>query len=135
MRGPAHPLPSRPAPAGDIGPDIRYEFSSSLSEVRILRKPQPAPDSLGATGAEKWAELEPRLTERNSITLDQLLIYCRAYETWRAAQENIDRPQEVLHVKTDRGTVTRTTAASRQVAADMERSMQQAAEYLVQRMR
>ena len=103
--------------------------------MRILRKPQPAPDSLGATGAEKWAELEPRLTERNSITLDQLLIYCRAYETWRAAQENIDRPQEVLHVKTDRGTVTRTTAASRQVAADMERSMQQAAEYLVQRMR
>lgn len=99
------------------------------------RKPLPAPESLGTIGAKKWAEIEPRLTDRNSFILDQLLVYCRAYETWHTAQQTIDRPQEVLHVKTEKGTVTRTTAASRQVAADMERSMQQAAEYLEQRMR
>ena len=98
------------------------------------RKPIPAPTSLGDVGREKWQQLAPRLTETSAITLDQLLIYCRAFECWVLAQEDINKPLEVLTLKTDRGTVTRTIVSPRTVAEAMEKTMRDAAPFLEGRM-
>lgn len=100
----------------------------------MARPSAQPPISLGPVGSDKWLQLEPKLRDRGAFALDQLLVYCRAFERWSAAQESIEVPQETLRVKAERGVITRTTPPARLVAADLEKAMRDAASFLEERM-
>ena len=97
----------------------------------MARKAAPAPKSLRTKGREKWSELAPHLRDRSQFSLDQLEIYCRAYERWYDSQAWLDQHTDVVVLQNEEGRVTRAMISPRlQIAQQMEKAMQEASKYL-----
>lgn len=89
------------------------------------------PSSLGSVGCQKWAELEPRLRGKDQLVLDQLELYCSAYERWVNAQHWLDEHGDVLEIVNDKGVVLKVQPAPKlDVAARAEKAMSEAMKVL-----
>lgn len=66
------------------------------------------PEWLGPIGQQEWKRVTDKLTASgviNSVDSVQLETYCRAYETWRRAEEWIDKNGFVIAAKNDNGEI------------------------------
>lgn len=85
------------------------------------------PASLGDVGREKWGQLQPKLRGGGQAALDQLEVYCAAYERWVQAQKWLDEHGDVLEIVNDKGVILKAQPAPKlDVAARAEKAMSEA---------
>lgn len=99
-------------------------------------KPSEVPGCLAEVGRAKWDEMAGRLSSTTPLVLDQLLVYCTAFERWTTLQESLKDSKGIMVHRNQANEIMRAYADPRLVAAaQVEKQMREAGEWLKRMMR
>lgn len=101
-----------------------------LSRANLVAGAVEPPDTLGEAGKRKWREMQP-LVKQTVTLLDQLEIYCAAYQRWVDAQAWLTEHGDVMEIVSDKGVVLKVQPAPKlDVATRAEKAMTEAMKIL-----